>query len=83
MTTKIAINGFGRIGRSILRILATKRAEEAVEIVDQVLRGQWRGCHGDAITGQVIYQDVYGNLKNSFRNNGAQANAPNGLWMDR
>lgn len=30
---RIAINGFGRIGRSILRILATRRAEEAVEVV--------------------------------------------------
>ncbi|SMC93745.1 glyceraldehyde 3-phosphate dehydrogenase [Fulvimarina manganoxydans] len=30
---RIALNGFGRIGRSILRILATKRTEEPVEIV--------------------------------------------------
>ena len=30
---KIVINGFGRIGRTILRALATKRADEPVEVV--------------------------------------------------
>lgn len=33
MTTRIAINGFGRIGRTILRQLLTTRAQEDIEIV--------------------------------------------------
>lgn len=33
MMTRIAINGFGRIGRSILRMLLTSRAEDGFELV--------------------------------------------------
>lgn len=33
MTVRVAINGFGRIGRSILRALATSRTPTGIEIV--------------------------------------------------